>query len=448
MVKTERIHIIKEGKIIPGEVVYWMSRDQRADDNWALIYAREMAERLNKGLSVIFCLSPDFLGATLRQYGFMLRSLIEVKSRLENIGIKFNLLIGNPKDEIPDFLNENRASILIADFDPLRIKREWKEGVSSKITIPMHEVDTHNIVPCFHVSSKIEFGAYTIRPKITRLLPFFMDEFPEIKPFEPSVKNAKIPDIEKLLIEVGTDRSISEVSHLIPGEKAALKMLHDFIENKLENYLTEKNDPNKDACSGLSAYLHFGQISAQRVALEIIKNVPKSASVDSFLEELIVRRELSDNYCYYNPLYDSFEGFPEWAKRSLDSQRNEKREFIYTREAFEEAYTHDPLWNAAQNEMKQSGRMHGYMRMYWAKKILEWTRSPEEALKIALYLNDKYQLDGRDPNGYVGCAWSIGGVHDRAWANRPVFGKIRYMNFNGAKRKFNVEEYIAKWTLK
>jgi len=224
--------------------------------------------------------------------------------------------------------------------------------------------------------------------------------------------------------------------------------LQDFIENKIEKYLADKNDPIKDACSGLSAYLHFGQLSAQRVALEIIKNISKSESVDSFLEELIVRRELSDNYCYYNPLYDSVEGFPEWAKRSLNTQRKEKREFIYTQEVFEAAYTHDPLWNAAQNEMKQSGRMHGYMRMYWAKKILEWTASPEEALKIAIYLNDKYQLDGRDPNGYVGCAWSIGGVHDRAWANRPVYGKIRYMNFNGAKRKFSVDEYIGKWTLK
>jgi deoxyribodipyrimidine photo-lyase len=200
--------------------------------------------------------------------------------------------------------------------------------------------------------------------------------------------------------------------------------------------------------SNLSPYLHFGQISAQRVALEVSSSSVEESPQQQFLEELIVRRELSDNFCYYNRNYDSIDGFPSWARTSLDKHAKDRRPYIYSLERFEHAETHDELWNAAQMEMIRTGKMHGYLRMYWAKKILEWTRNAADALKIAIFLNDRYELDGRDPNGYAGCAWSIGGVHDRAWFERPVFGKIRYMSYNGCKSKFDVESYIAevkKW---
>ncbi|KAG6510082.1 hypothetical protein ZIOFF_024138 [Zingiber officinale] len=218
-----------------------------------------------------------------------------------------------------------------------------------------------------------------------------------------------------------------------------------FLTKRLKSYDSDRNDPVKPrALSGLSPYLHFGHISAQRCALEARKlrnSCPKS--VDAFLEELIVRRELADNFCYYQPHYDSLQGAWEWARKSLMGHAKDKREHVYSREQLEKAQTADPLWNASQLEMVHCGKMHGYMRMYWAKKILEWTNRPEEALSIAIYLNDKYELDGRDPNGYVGCMWSICGVHDQGWKERPVFGKIRYMNYAGCKRKFNVEGYIA-----
>ena len=165
----------------------------------------------------------------------------------------------------------------------------------------------------------------------------------------------------------------------------------------------------------------------------------------AFLEELIVRRELSDNFCFYNKNYDTVEGFPEWARKALDKERTTKREYLYTKEEFEQAKTHDELWNAAQMEMLVTSKMHGYMRMYWAKKILEWTESPEEALEVAIYLNDKYSLDGRDPNGYAGIAWSIGGVHDRSWFSRPVYGTVRYMARSGCDKRFDTKAYIAKW---
>ena len=198
-----------------------------------------------------------------------------------------------------------------------------------------------------------------------------------------------------------------------------------FLQTKLALYAEKRNDPNQKGQSDLSPYLHFGHLSAQRIALEVRKNSKDLDSKRAFLEELIVRRELSDNYCFYNPHYDRFEGFPAWAQKTLNEHRRDTRDYLYNQEQFENGLTHDPLWNAAQMEMVRKGKMHGYLRMYWAKKILEWTPSPEEAQRIAIYLNDKYELDGRDPNGYTGIAWSIGGVHDRAWGERPVFGKIR-----------------------
>jgi deoxyribodipyrimidine photo-lyase len=237
-----------------------------------------------------------------------------------------------------------------------------------------------------------------------------------------------------------------EVKDFIPGETGANKILKDFIEVKLNHYAENRNDPNKKALSNLSPYLHFGHISAQRIALMLNDFKEADVSVSSFLEELIVRKELADNFCYYNSNYDNFNGFHDWARTSLNEHRGDKREYLYTINEFEQAETHDELWNAAQMEMIVGGKMHGYMRMYWAKKILEWTESPEQAMEIGIYLNDKYELDGRDPNGYAGLAWSIGGVHDRAWTERPVFGKIRYMNYNGCKRKFDVKKYIAMYS--
>ncbi len=243
---------------------------------------------------------------------------------------------------------------------------------------------------------------------------------------------------------LNVDRKVFEVDWIKPGEKAANQVLNDFIEHKLVLYDANRNDPNIDGQSNLSPYLHFGHISAQRVSLEIQKKSTSASEQEEFLEELIVRRELSDNFCFYNENYDNFKGFPDWAKKTLNEHRHDRREYIYSLDQFEKAQTHDDLWNAAQKEMVKSGKTHGYMRMYWAKKILEWTEGPEEALKIAIFLNDKYELDGRDPNGYVGIAWSIGGVHDRAWFPKPIFGKIRYMSYKGAQSKFDVKAYIKK----
>jgi deoxyribodipyrimidine photo-lyase len=214
------------------------------------------------------------------------------------------------------------------------------------------------------------------------------------------------------------------------------------VQNKGNGYDERRNDPTQEGQSNLSPYLHFGQISAQRVALTVSASTLPKKDKDAFLEELIVRRELSDNFCYYTKDYASVDAFPEWAQKTLAEHRHDKREYVYTYATFAKAKTHDELWNAAQRELLRTGKMHGYMRMYWAKKILEWTNDPETAMAIAIKLNDTYELDGRDPNGYTGIAWSIGGVHDRAWFDRPIFGKIRYMSANGARSKFDVDAYI------
>ena len=445
MVNERRIRLLQNGKETNGPVVYWMSRDQRVHDNWALLFAQEIAIKKNLPLIVVFNLVSDFLEATIRQYAFMLKGLQEVEIKLKEFGIPFYLLQGKPEIEIAKFIKKINGSILISDFDPLRIKRIWKREVAKKIEIPFYEVDAHNIVPCLTASQKTEFGAYTIRPKIHKLLPEFLDEFPMLMKMKKyaSLTSDKI-DWKTIISSLKVDRQIKEVDWLKPGELEASLLLKDFLENKLEQYADDKNDPNKNALSNLSPYLHFGQISAQRVALTTQQLYTSSKSAEIFLEELIVRRELSDNFCYFNPNYDSFGGFHNWAKETLNNHRKDKREFVYSLEEFEQANTHEDLWNAAQKELLINGKMHGYMRMYWAKKILEWSKSPEEALRIAIHLNDKYELDGRDPNGYVGCAWSIGGVHDRAWTERPVLGKIRYMNRNGAMRKFDVKDYIQK----
>ncbi|MEO8168698.1 MAG: deoxyribodipyrimidine photo-lyase, partial [bacterium] len=354
----------------------------------------------------------------------------------------FFLLSGKPVETMIAFIDEHGVGELVTDFSPLRLHRRWKSDIAKRITIPFYEVDAHNVIPSWLASEKQEFAAFTFRPKVNRALPGFLDKFPKLKKQTVGWQQPHLTDWKNVRRTLDVDTTVQPVDWLTPGETAAHKVLQQFKLTKLEHYGSLRNDPTKSAQSDLSPYLHFGQISAQRVALEVSNHIHDVASREAFLEELIVRRELSDNFCLYNKSYDSVEGFSSWARASLDRHRGDPREFNYTRTQFEHSRTHDALWNAAQAEMVVTGKMHGFMRMYWAKKILEWTATPEDAMRIAIFLNDKYHLDGCDPNGYTGIAWSLGGVHDRAWGERKIFGKVRYMNYNGCKRKFDVKLYI------
>jgi deoxyribodipyrimidine photo-lyase len=269
-----------------------------------------------------------------------------------------------------------------------------------------------------------------------------LTDIPELvnHPYNPKNKSEPI-SWSSLYKNLTIDSKITSVSWMQPGEEKAKERLN-YLLKSLKDYHINRNNPNLNALSNLSPYFHFGHLSPQKVAFEIKSSSLPEEDKNVFLEEMIIRRELADNFCEYESKYDFFEGFHPWAQKTLNEHRNDEREYLYPAEQFEEGETHDPLWNAAQLQMVKLGKMHGYMRMYWAKKILEWTPSPEIAMQIAIDLNDKYELDGRDPSGYTGIAWSIGGIHDRAWFERPVFGKIRFMNFNGCKSKFNVKQYI------
>jgi deoxyribodipyrimidine photo-lyase len=428
-------------------VVFWMQRDRRVHDNWALLHAQHEAMERRAPLHVVFCLVPSFLEATIRQYDALLRGLQELESELAALNIGFDVVPGAPPDVLPPWLESMDAQHLVTDFEPLRPKMQWLDAVVAATSMGVDVVDAHNVVPVWVASQKREFGAYTLRPKIHRLLPTFLEEFPSIRrhPFGTPSAATNWPALRRTL-RVNT--SIGPVAWFVPGERAGRAALEDFV-RRLGPYGDGRNDPNQTAQSGLSPWFHFGQLAPQRAALAVRKAAAEDASLapsaEAFLEELIVRRELADNFTYTTDAYDTFDGFPAWAQQTLNEHRSDKRDYLYTTEQWEQARTHDALWNAAQMEMVTTGKMHGYMRMYWAKKILEWSATPEEALQTAIFLNDRYELDGRDPNGYCGIAWSIGGLHDRAWFERPVYGKIRYMNSNGAAKKFNVPHYIARF---
>ena len=440
---TRRIKKLNNLDYSNGEVVYWMQRDRRSNNNWALLHAQNIAIKLKAPLSVFYSLNGNFSDANNRQYGFLLKGLFDTIEELKKYKIPFHIRRGDAISSIKKYITKANTGYLITDFSPLRVYKNRVAKLASAINIPFEIIDAHNIVPTWAVSEKQEFAAHTFRRKIHLLLDEFMHPIPKIIPHPFSLKKNEHEKFKPnvILKNLKIDNSVQEISWLMPGEQNGIKVLHSFIRDRFDVSGELRNNPTKNNLSNLSPYIHYGQISAQYIANEI-NDLEDSDGKNSFLEQLIVRRELAENFCFYNKNYDSFNGFHPWAKKTLNEHRSDKREYLYSKSEFENAVTHDELWNAAQIEMVEKGKMHGFMRMYWAKKILEWTPDPESALQIAIDLNDKYQLDGRDPNGYTGIAWSIGGIHDRPWFERPVFGKVRFMNYNGCKRKFKINDYI------
>ena len=428
-----------------GAIAYWMNREMRLKDNWALLAAQDWAIREQVALKIAYNLDPGFLGGGRRQFTFKLDALKEIFTDCQKKGISFSLMIGSKTEvDLIKWVKKEQIGGLVTDFAPLRLQRKWLKTVVNAIEIPVIEVDAHNIVPCWIASEKPEYGAYTLRPKINKMLKEFLVEYPALKkhPVSGSSSSINWSALEKSF----DGKEIAPVTWIKTGEKEALKALRGFIEHELNGYDEGRNDPNAQAQSDLSPYFHYGMLSPQRAALEVIKSKASTKDKDAYLEELIIRRELADNFCYYHPSdYDTVGCFPDWSKQDITKHRKDKREYVYTLKQFALAKTHDPLWNAAQQEMVKHGKMHGYMRMYWAKKILEWSASVEDAINIAITLNDRYELDGRDPNGSAGIAWSMGGVHDRPWSRRPIFGRVRYMNDRGCARKFDVEAYCKRW---
>jgi deoxyribodipyrimidine photo-lyase len=426
-------------------VVYWMQRAQRGIDNPALNLAIALGNELEQPVVVVFGLTADYPGAQRRHYRFLVEGLVDVQTDLESRGARLVVRQGEPPQVVAKLVRELNASILIGDENPLHVGLAWRTSLAEALTIPFYLVDADVVVPS-SLFDREEYAARTLRPKIHRVWDAYLQPARDLRarcPWTGSRPKGLEIDPDGLLrtLKVG---GVAEVPGYRGGAREAERRLDRFIDERLPRYAEERNQPTPYQTSELSAHLHFGHISPLRIARRVLDSGVPQFDIDTFLEELIVRRELAINYVARNPNYDSLLGCPEWARKTLEKHRLDARPILYNPAELEAGETHDPLWNAAQKEMVLTGRMHNYLRMYWAKKILEWTRDAEEAFAVAVELNDRYEMDGRDPNGYAGIAWAIGGKHDRPWPERPIFGTVRFMSFESTRKKFNSRAYIDR----
>ena len=457
----ERCHLLagsEEACSKSKGVAYFMNRDQRVQDNWAFIYSQELALKHNLPLYVLAGLNinhPESPEATRRTVDFTLGGLQEVAKECSQLGIEFYFLKDHHvpiNNRILKFMQETSVHCIVTDFSPLHPQRNQIKELGDKIGNDscLFQVDAHSVVPTWVASDKEESQAVQMREKIMKRFDEFFSEFPVIKSHPIKAAQASpVIDWDQIRSSVSVDESVQSCEWAQPGSRYGLQRLQKFVAEGLEIYSEKRNNPTADALSNLSPWLHTGQVSAQRAVIAVKKCEDLfSESVAKFVDEAVVWSEMSDNYCLYNKNYDNLNGAPKWAIDSLNQHRGDKREYLYSREQFEKAQTHDDLWNAAQIQLKLEGKMHGFMRLYWAKMILEWSSSPDEAIATALYLNDHYSLDGADSNGFTGVMYSIAGVHDpydAKWGEKPVYGKIRYMSYDSITERFDISDYIKKF---
>jgi deoxyribodipyrimidine photo-lyase len=429
-------------------IVYWMQRAQRALDNPALDAAVDVANALRQPVVIFFAPVPFYPHTNLRHYAFLAQGIPDIAERARKRGIGF-VLRAYPQHSLLKFCDEVKASIVVGDENPMREPRHWRELAATKLGVPLWTVDADVIVPS-KLLEKEQYAARIIRPRLQQRLEQF-----QTAPRNPVAKVewqaprrlAALPDDGSTDITEGwgdLDRSVQPVDSFRGGTTEALKLLDQFVKLNLATYPENHGKPELDGTSRLSPYLHFGHIGPHTVMHAVLNSKAPQTAKDDYINQFVTWRELSINFVHFNPLYDSIECAPDWAHKTLAAHAQDRRPILYTRDQFESAQTHDELWNAAQLQMLHAGWMHNYMRMYWAKKILEWSPSPAVAWQTALYLNDKYFLDGRDPDGYAGVAWAIGGKFDRPWFERPIFGTIRWMSGDAARKKFDAEKYIAQ----
>jgi deoxyribodipyrimidine photo-lyase len=422
-----------------------MQRAQRGLDNPALELAVEAANALGKPVVVFFAPVPFYPRANLRHYRFLAEGIPDIAEALKKCDVGF-VLRRFPEHSLVKFCAEVKASLVVGDENPMREPEAWRGRAAKKLSVPLWTVDADVIVPS-KLLEKEQYAAHIIKPRLQAQLRRFM-----IAPKNTKARVAWKRPKALLSRDPGSDitedwrldTSTGPVSGFRGGSNEALRLLKDFIEHGLPTYSTTRNQPEASGTSRLSPYLHFGHISPLTVALAAEKaDVPK-ADKQAFLNQIITWRELAVNLVRFNPNYDNFECAEPWAHRTLAKHANDNRPVLYSESQLEHAETHDPLWNAAQLQMVTKGWMHNYLRMYWAKKILEWSESAAQAFHIAVELNDRYELDGRDPNGYAGIAWSVVGKYDRPWFERPIFGQIRYMSGASTGKKFDSRKYIQQ----
>ncbi|HEY6376621.1 MAG TPA: deoxyribodipyrimidine photo-lyase [Edaphobacter sp.] len=450
-----RITVRRDGPPDPkGQcVVYWMQRAQRGIDNHAVDTAVTVANLLGLPLVVYFAAISNFPHANLRHYTFLNQGLADIEQDLRQRNITF-LMRRSPHESHEQLLADVLAAFLIGDENPMRVPEQWRQQLASRISIPFWTVDADVVVPA-KLIEKAQYGAYTIRPRLYRLLPDYLNSYenPHANHDWKRPRNFQSDSVHEDITRgwKDLDRSVAPVEAWQGGTHAALKRLKHFTGKLLNTYDDKRNHPETDGTSCLSPYLHFGHIGPLTIALAVeaaAKADQKLRPVrDSYFNELIVWRELAINFVRYTPNYDSPACAEAWAKQTITEHERDEREHLYTLRQLETAQTHDPLWNAGQLQMVRHGWMHNYIRMYWAKKILEWTPNIALAMKYCIHLNDKYFLDGRDPNGYAGIAWALLGKFDRAWGERPIFGKIRYMSGASTGKKFDSKRYIEQMAL-
>ena len=450
-----RITVRRDGPPDPKGrcVVYWMQRAQRGIDNHAVDIAVTIANLLELPLVVYFAAISNFPHANLRHYAFLNQGLPDIEQDLQRRNITF-LMRRAPHESHEQLLSDVRAAFLIGDENPLRVPEQWRKQLASRIAIPFWTVDADVVIPS-NLIEKAQYGAYTIRPRLYRLLPDYLHlyENPHANHAWKRPHGFYSDSVHEDITRDWTilDRSVAPVEAWRGGTHAALKRLRHFTGKLLVDYEAQRNHPETDCTSGLSPYLHFGHIGPLTIALAVEAAAKADQTLrparDSYFNELIVWRELAINFVRYTPNYDSPGCAEAWAKQTIAEHARDEREHLYTLRQLEAAQTHDALWNAGQLQMVRHGWMHNSIRMYWAKKILEWTPDIATAMKYCIHLNDKYFLDGRDPNGYAGIAWALLGKFDRAWGERPIFGKIRYMSGASTGKKFDSRRYIEQMGL-
>jgi len=426
-------------------VVYWMQRAQRGTDNPALDVAVEIANVLDKPVVTFLAPVPFYSHANLRHYRFLNEGIPDIAAALDKRNVGF-VLRRFPEHSLLKFCEQVKPALVIGDENPMREPERWRQTATKKLRVPLWTVDADVIVPS-KLLEKAQYAAHTIRPRLQALLKNYLVPFKNPRARAPWKQTHWLrglrPDVE-ITDGWNLDRSVSPVSDWRGGSREADRLLKMFVEKKLRGYGSQRNKPETDRTSHLSPYLHFGHISSITVALAVQESAAPKADKEAFLNQVITWRELAINFVRFNPNYDNFECGEAWAHRTLAKHSKDHRPSLYTEQELEGAETDDQLWNAAQSQMASTGWMHNYMRMYWAKKILEWSPSAAEAFRRAVYLNDKYLLDGRDTNGYAGIAWSIVGKFDRPWFERPIFGQIRYMSGGSTGKKFDSKKYVQQ----
>ena len=431
-------------------VLYWMQMFKRASHNYALNFAIEMANERGLPLVVYEGLKFYYPWANDRFHTFILEGVAEKHAEFAERGIRYIFYLQrhdrDPRNTVAQLARE--AALLVTDDFPCFIIPKHNERIA-QLDLPVYAVDANGMVP-LSVLPKEEYAAYTIRPRINRLLPDLPRKIvtPHVDVQKASLEvdcpetTVTADNIAELVSECDIDHTVKPSDRYHGGTKAGRKRLAHFVQHILPHYEKTHNEPSIDGVSRLSPYLHFGFLSSQEIVAAVEQSKAPTPAKLAYLEQAIVRRELSYNFTRHNPHYDSLRSLPDWAQQTMRDHANDPRPVLFGAETIEAAETYDELWNAAQRELVITGHLHNYVRMLWGKKVIEWQRSYEMAFELLVHLNNKYALDGRNPNSYAGILWCFG-KHDRPWFDREIFGTMRYMTSQSMAKKINARRYIG-----